>query len=184
MFMARPAAEIEPQLSMFSSSKILPGPIRPSESRSIRTLSDGNDDLRMVCLFIFKRPTGEFRLAGIVASSIATAWIDLNVLSRRILIVAIALRQIVTRTCGRLRSRDRANGATGDSAHGSTNRPAGDQAAQNAADDRATDGASGRIGRRWRGWCIGGHGRRRIARARAIRHPIVRTGNIVHHLDV
>src|ERR1700691_3209671 len=173
MFMARPAAEIEPQLLIFSSKRILPGPIRPSESRSIRTLSDGNDDLRMVCLFIFKdQPASSISPVSLLVdlASIATAWIDLNVLSRWILIVAIALRQIVARTCGRLRSRDRANGATGDSAHGSTHRPAGDQAAQDAADDRATDGARGRIGWRRRGWCIGGHGRRRVARARAIRH--------------
>jgi hypothetical protein len=46
--MARPAAEIDPQLSIFSSSRILPGPIRPSRSRSIRTLKEGSnlgDDL-------------------------------------------------------------------------------------------------------------------------------------------
>src|SRR5229473_1720263 len=43
MSIARPAAEIEPQLWIFSKSWILPGPMRPSESRSIRTLSDGSD---------------------------------------------------------------------------------------------------------------------------------------------
>src|SRR5580698_8687013 len=42
MSMARPAAEIDPQAWMFSSSWILPGPIRPSVSRSIRTLSEGS----------------------------------------------------------------------------------------------------------------------------------------------
>src|ERR1700692_458447 len=42
MSMARPAAEIDPQAWIFSSSWILPGPIRPSVSRSIRTLSDGS----------------------------------------------------------------------------------------------------------------------------------------------
>ena len=41
--LTRPAAEIEPQLLMFSSSRILPGPIRPFASRSIRTLRDGSD---------------------------------------------------------------------------------------------------------------------------------------------
>ena len=40
--MARPAAEIDPQESIFSSSWILPGPMRLSESRSMRTLSEGN----------------------------------------------------------------------------------------------------------------------------------------------
>lgn len=39
--MARPAAEIDPQESIFSSSWILPGPMRLSESRSMRTLSEG-----------------------------------------------------------------------------------------------------------------------------------------------
>src|ERR1700738_2895114 len=43
MSIARPAAEIEPQLRIFSSNWILPGPMRPSASRSIRTLSDGSD---------------------------------------------------------------------------------------------------------------------------------------------
>src|SRR3974377_2321909 len=42
MSMARPAAEIEPHSRMFSNSWILPGPIRPSVSRSMRTLSDGS----------------------------------------------------------------------------------------------------------------------------------------------
>src|SRR3981081_1652286 len=43
MSIARPAAEIEPQLRIFSSNWIWPGQMRPSESRSIRTLSDGSD---------------------------------------------------------------------------------------------------------------------------------------------
>src|SRR5258708_7591487 len=43
MSIARPAAEIEPFLWMFSSNWILPGPIRPSGSRSIRTLREGSD---------------------------------------------------------------------------------------------------------------------------------------------
>src|ERR1700716_2713233 len=43
MSIARPAAEIEPHVWMFSSNWILPGPIRPSESRSIRTLREGSD---------------------------------------------------------------------------------------------------------------------------------------------
>ena len=43
MFIALPAAEIEPQERMFSSNWILPGPIRPSVFRSIRTLNDGSD---------------------------------------------------------------------------------------------------------------------------------------------
>src|SRR5438876_7073263 len=42
MSIARPAAEIEPHLSMFSSNAIFPGPIRPSGSRSIRTLREGS----------------------------------------------------------------------------------------------------------------------------------------------
>jgi hypothetical protein len=42
MSIARPAAEIEPQVWMFSKSWILPGPILPSASRSIRTLRDGS----------------------------------------------------------------------------------------------------------------------------------------------
>src|ERR1700761_3109587 len=41
MSMARPAAEIEPNSRIFSRSRILPGPIRSSSSRSMRTLSDG-----------------------------------------------------------------------------------------------------------------------------------------------
>jgi hypothetical protein len=68
MFIARPAAEIEPQLLILSSKRILPGPIRPSGSRSIRTLSEGNDgdgDLRMVRLII---QAGETYLAGIIAT--------------------------------------------------------------------------------------------------------------------
>jgi hypothetical protein len=50
MSIARPAAEIEPQVRIFSSNRILPGPIRPSASRSIRTLKEGSDvleDFRM-----------------------------------------------------------------------------------------------------------------------------------------
>jgi hypothetical protein len=50
MSIALPAAEIEPQVRIFSSSWILPGPMRPSLSRSIRTLKDGSDaaeDFRM-----------------------------------------------------------------------------------------------------------------------------------------
>src|SRR5258708_28579636 len=43
MSIARPAAEIDPHLSMFSSNWILPGPIRRSGSRSIRTLREGSD---------------------------------------------------------------------------------------------------------------------------------------------
>ena len=108
-----------------------------------------------------------FKFAALAdLASIATTWIDLDVLSRWILIVAIALRQIVAGTCGRLRTRDRTNGAAGDGAHSSSDRPPRDQAAQNTANDRATDGTRGGIrwGRR-RGWRIGGHGRR-IARAR------------------
>lgn len=53
--MARPAAEIEPQLLIFSSSRILPGPIRPFASRSIRTLRDGedvDDDLRIMARWL------------------------------------------------------------------------------------------------------------------------------------
>src|ERR1700728_880438 len=42
MSMARPAAEIDPQAWIFASSWMLPGPIRPSVSRSIRTLSEGS----------------------------------------------------------------------------------------------------------------------------------------------
>src|SRR6266567_8306860 len=42
MSIARPAAEIEPHLSMFSSNAIFPGPIRPSGSRSMRTLREGS----------------------------------------------------------------------------------------------------------------------------------------------
>src|SRR6266404_5809587 len=52
MSIARPAAEIDPHLSMFSSNWILPGPIRPSGSRSIRTLREGSDfalDFAMKC---------------------------------------------------------------------------------------------------------------------------------------
>lgn len=49
MSIARPAAEIEPQAAMLSSNWIFPGPSRLSESKSMRTLSDGNgfaaDDL-------------------------------------------------------------------------------------------------------------------------------------------
>src|SRR5690242_9853989 len=41
MSMARPAAEIEPCRPIFSSSAILPGPIRSPESRSMRRLREG-----------------------------------------------------------------------------------------------------------------------------------------------
>jgi hypothetical protein len=50
MFIARPAAEIEPQECIFSSNAILPGPIRPCASRSMRRLNEGSDlgdDFRM-----------------------------------------------------------------------------------------------------------------------------------------
>lgn len=60
--MARPAAEIEPQLLIFSSSRILPGPIRPFASRSIRTLRDGEDvgdDLRIDGSLILLEIAGE-----------------------------------------------------------------------------------------------------------------------------
>src|SRR5436190_1701506 len=43
MSIARPAAEIDPQVWMFSSNWILPGPIRPLGCRSIRTLREGSD---------------------------------------------------------------------------------------------------------------------------------------------
>src|SRR6478736_2749643 len=43
MSIARPAAEIDPHVWMFSSNWILPGPIRPSGSRSMRTLREGSD---------------------------------------------------------------------------------------------------------------------------------------------
>jgi hypothetical protein len=43
MSIARPAAEIDPQASIFSSNRILPGPIRASPARSIRTLREGSD---------------------------------------------------------------------------------------------------------------------------------------------
>src|ERR1700744_1377038 len=50
MSMARPAAEIEPNSRIFSRSWILPGPIRPSVSRSMRTLSDGNGAAGCFCI--------------------------------------------------------------------------------------------------------------------------------------
>src|SRR6266481_5134715 len=50
MFMARPAAEIEPHSRIFSSSWILPGPMRPSVSRSMRTLREGSDLLPDFCI--------------------------------------------------------------------------------------------------------------------------------------
>jgi hypothetical protein len=43
MSIARPAAEIDPQASIFSSNRILPGPMRASPARSIRTLREGID---------------------------------------------------------------------------------------------------------------------------------------------
>src|ERR1700683_946406 len=43
MFIIRPAAEIEPQVSIASSKRILPGPMRSSASRSMRIFSDGDD---------------------------------------------------------------------------------------------------------------------------------------------
>src|SRR5215472_13571885 len=48
--MARPAAEIEPNLRIFSKSRILPGPIRPSASRSMRTLNLGRDVVAGFCM--------------------------------------------------------------------------------------------------------------------------------------
>src|SRR6185295_5307091 len=50
MSMARPAAEIDPNCRMFSSSRILPGPIRPSSSRSMRRLSVGSDAAADFCM--------------------------------------------------------------------------------------------------------------------------------------
>src|ERR1700733_13286100 len=50
MSIARPAAEIEPQAWMFSKSWILPGPMRPSASRSIRTLREGRDVVPDFCM--------------------------------------------------------------------------------------------------------------------------------------
>jgi hypothetical protein len=50
MSMARPAAEIEPQACMLSSNWILPGPIRPFGSRSIRKLNEGIDLLDEACM--------------------------------------------------------------------------------------------------------------------------------------
>src|SRR6202048_1038016 len=41
--MARPAAEIEPSSRIFSSNWILPGPMRPSGSRSMPTLREGSE---------------------------------------------------------------------------------------------------------------------------------------------
>src|SRR3984893_3172822 len=41
MFIERPAAEIEPSLAMRSSSATLPGPRRPSWSKSMRILRRG-----------------------------------------------------------------------------------------------------------------------------------------------
>src|SRR5580704_12720759 len=41
MFIERPAAEIEPSLAMRSSNATLPGPRRPSWSKSIRMLRRG-----------------------------------------------------------------------------------------------------------------------------------------------
>src|SRR4029077_1188227 len=55
MFIARPAAEIEPWERICSSKSILPGPIRPIPSRSIRTLKDGSEvvaDFRMFGRFV------------------------------------------------------------------------------------------------------------------------------------
>src|SRR5262245_1537622 len=50
MSMARPAAEIEPNSWIFSSSWIFPGPIRPSASRSMRRLRVGNDASADFCM--------------------------------------------------------------------------------------------------------------------------------------
>src|SRR5258708_6022064 len=50
MSMARPAAEIEPCSRIFSSNVILPGPIRPSVSRSMRTLREGSDVVLVFCM--------------------------------------------------------------------------------------------------------------------------------------
>jgi hypothetical protein len=55
MFIARPAAEIESQERIFSSSWILPGPMRPCVPKSTRRLNDGSDareDFRMFSLFM------------------------------------------------------------------------------------------------------------------------------------
>jgi hypothetical protein len=66
------------------------------------------------------------------SASIASARIDLNVLSGRILVVAVALREIVTGTRRGLRARNGPNGAARDGADGGANRSSGDQAAENA----------------------------------------------------
>src|SRR5579872_5881324 len=115
-----------------------------------------------------------------LASSIATARIDLNVLARWISIVTSALRQIVTRTRGGLGPGDRADRATGNGADRSTDRPTGDQPPKQSTDDGATDRARGGIGwRRWR-WRV--RHWRRIADPR--RGSIIGPCVVVHHLEV
>src|SRR3984893_15209283 len=55
--MARPAAEIEPSSRIFSSNWILPGPMRPSLSRSMRTLRAGRDLALDFCMEDLLSPT-------------------------------------------------------------------------------------------------------------------------------
>src|ERR1700722_6628745 len=182
--MARPAAEIEPQLSIFSSSRILPGPIRPSRSRSIRTLSDGSnvgDDLVGDDLRIFKarssptaQPAQDLIPWGIAAFrprrpvSIAATRVDLNVLPGRIAGKAIALPQIKTGGGGGLCAGNGARRAARNRTHGRANRAARDKAAKDAADHGAADGACGRVGRRGRRRSIGTRRRSVWTRVRII----------------
>src|SRR5215471_14078187 len=78
MFIARPAAEIEPHERIFSSSRILPGPMLRSVSRSIRMHRDGNDrdeDFRMFgsAMLVVPQPrdTSSFRLTAATPKRLA-----------------------------------------------------------------------------------------------------------------
>src|ERR1700722_12193014 len=118
----------------------------------------------------------------------ASPRIDLNVLSRRISVITVALRQIIAGPAGGLRAGDRANRSAGDRAGDRSARPSGDKTAKQPSDDGAANGTCGRVRWRWRRrwrrrirWRVS-HWRRRWITG-LNRRPI-RAAGVVHDLDV
>src|SRR5271169_3834905 len=102
--------------------------------------------------------------SGFKLASVASARVDQYVLPGRISEVAIALRQIIAGSRGRLSPRDGADRAASDRTGDRAARSTRDKTAQEPADNRATDRARGRV-RRWRKWR---RRRRRIGHRRRI----------------
>ena len=111
-------------------------------------------------------------------TSIASARVDQHVLSRRVSVIAIALRQIIAGTRGGLGTSDGADRAAGDRAGDRATRSSGDETAQQATDNGATDRTCGGVRRRRRRWRrrISDRWRRRITgsdRRRSIRAAVI-----------